>query len=193
METRLHDFERAGLGAAPFRFIGMEEKTYQACHGAPVQPGSSCDYCGTAIRYVCWIKSSDGKQFKVGTDCVHKAGDAGLAKQMKSSPEMRKMRAAKAKAKDDAVSAELAAILANPPAALVAATVQGWVNGNKAPVPALPWFKRSLEWSGAAGRARNLRLIKSILAGKHDAATVAKWTADENAADARAREFGERV
>ena len=28
---------------------------------------------------------------------------------------------------------------------------------------------------------------------KHDAATVAKWDADENAADARAREFGERL
>ncbi len=44
-----HVFERAGLGLAPFRFVGMEEKTFQACPGAPIQAGSSCDYCGTGM------------------------------------------------------------------------------------------------------------------------------------------------
>ena len=78
METSIHKFERAGLGKAPFRYIGMFEKVYQACHGAPIQPGSSCDYCGAGIRYVFQVRSADGKTFKVGCDCIHKVGDAGL-------------------------------------------------------------------------------------------------------------------
>ena len=30
-----HPFERAGLGLAPFRFVGMVEKVYVSCPGAP--------------------------------------------------------------------------------------------------------------------------------------------------------------
>ena len=78
-----HRFELAGLGKAPFRFTGeVSERTYQACPGAPVQPGSSCDYCGTGIRYEFWVASADGKQFKVGCDCIHKTGDRGLIQQI---------------------------------------------------------------------------------------------------------------
>jgi hypothetical protein len=66
----IHPFEAAGLGLAPFRFAGFEIKTYQACHGAPIQPGSSCDYCANAIMNCYWIRSADGKRFKVGCDCV---------------------------------------------------------------------------------------------------------------------------
>lgn len=72
MQAIIHPFEAAGLGLAPFHFDGMSEKTYQACSGAPVQAGGSCDYCGTGIRYCCHIRSSDGKTFIVGTDCVLK-------------------------------------------------------------------------------------------------------------------------
>lgn len=47
--STIHKFELAGLGKAPFHFTGqVSEKTYQACNGAPVQPASTCDYCGTA-------------------------------------------------------------------------------------------------------------------------------------------------
>lgn len=76
--STVHAFEVSGLGKAPFKFVRMTEKVYQACHGAPVQPGSSCDFCGTAIRYEFWIKSSDQKEFKVGCDCVEKTNDLGL-------------------------------------------------------------------------------------------------------------------
>jgi hypothetical protein len=72
--TEVHPFEKAGLGKAPFHCTGMVEKTYQACDGAPVQPGSSCDFCMTAIRYCFLIEGIDGKQFKVGCDCVRKLG-----------------------------------------------------------------------------------------------------------------------
>lgn len=72
----LHPFESAGLGLSPFKFTGMSEAVYQACPGAPVQAAGMCDYCGTCIRYCCHIESQDGRQFKVGTDCVAKLGRA---------------------------------------------------------------------------------------------------------------------
>ena len=76
--TTVHVFERAGLGKAPFRFVSCQKKIYQAFPGAPVQPGSSCDFCGNGIMFEYWIRSSDGKDFKVGCDCVFKTNDAGL-------------------------------------------------------------------------------------------------------------------
>jgi hypothetical protein len=78
VSPKIHVFEKAGLGQAPFKCIGCHVSQYQACGGAPIQPGSSCDYCGTGIVYVFTIASADGKTFKVGCDCVLKTGDAGL-------------------------------------------------------------------------------------------------------------------
>lgn len=75
-----HAFE--SLGAPPYRFVGFEVRKYQACHGAPIQCGGSCDYCGTGIMDTYWFVSSDGKRFKVGSDCVRKSGDAGLYSQI---------------------------------------------------------------------------------------------------------------
>jgi hypothetical protein len=81
--STIHKFELAGLGKAPFHFTGqVSEKTYQACNGAPVQPASTCDYCGTCIRYEFWVKSADKKEFKVGCDCIRKSDDAGLIQQI---------------------------------------------------------------------------------------------------------------
>lgn len=62
----IHVFEAAGLGKAPFRFVAVW-KSY-----------TTCDFCGTGILWNCWILSSDGKSFKVGSECVKRSGDAGL-------------------------------------------------------------------------------------------------------------------
>jgi hypothetical protein len=71
--STIHPFTRAGFGPAPFRCVGMTVERYQACHGAPVQPGTSCDYCGTGIMYAFWIVNADSsRRFKVGCDCVAK-------------------------------------------------------------------------------------------------------------------------
>lgn len=75
MREDIHPFEVAGLGLAPFRFVGMTENVYSAAPGHS-QPGGSCDYCCNGIKYECHIVSSDGKRFKVGTDCVLKLGRA---------------------------------------------------------------------------------------------------------------------
>lgn len=79
--TATHAFEIAGLGLAPFRFVGYERIVFQAVPGdpnCPIQPGTCCDYCFQGISNVYWIRSADGKRFKVGCDCVAKTGDNGL-------------------------------------------------------------------------------------------------------------------
>lgn len=84
VETKpVHKFERAGLGRAPFRVSGFKVCKYQACYGAPVQPGAACSFCGTGIMYVFEITSADKQKFHVGSDCVAKTGDAGLIKQVR--------------------------------------------------------------------------------------------------------------
>ena len=52
-----HRFEKAGLGIAPFRYIGMTTKWYNPCPGSLMgnegcKPGGTCDYCGMGILYV---------------------------------------------------------------------------------------------------------------------------------------------
>jgi hypothetical protein len=78
-----HKFETAGLGRAPFRFVNYYQSKYQACPDAPVQPGTVCDFCWTGIIDVFVIRDADGKEFKVGSTCVDKTGDAGLVNVVK--------------------------------------------------------------------------------------------------------------
>jgi len=68
----IHPWEKAGLGVAPFRFVGMSEKVYVAAPGCPEQPAGTCDYCGNGIRYVYHVESADGRRFGVGCDCIRK-------------------------------------------------------------------------------------------------------------------------
>lgn len=65
---QIHVFEKAGLGAAPYQYLGIEKQS------------TSCQYCGTGILFKFWLRSADGKQFFVGSDCIFKSGDAGLAR-----------------------------------------------------------------------------------------------------------------
>ena len=83
-----HKFERANLGAAPFRFIGMEQKVI--VHPEYTQPAGTCNYCGTGIRYCYWIESADGKRFYVGSDCVGHLGDTKLVAVVMSAERQRK-------------------------------------------------------------------------------------------------------
>jgi hypothetical protein len=116
---RVHKFEAAGLGRAPFRVLRMEVRTYQACPGAPVQVGGSCDYCGTGIKETYIIQDADGKEFKVGNQCVYKTADEGLIKVVETETRKaaREKRAARQEAREleavealteDAVRAALA-------------------------------------------------------------------------------------
>lgn len=94
----IHEFEKAGLGKYPFRLTSVTEKKFCACQGAPVQPGSSCDYCGTAIMYEFWVKSSDNKTFKVGCDCILRLNnDPKLIDEAKSARKLQQKQVRNAK------------------------------------------------------------------------------------------------
>lgn len=96
-----HAFEVAGLGVAPFICVGSTEMVHDNGDGT-TKAGGSCDFCGTGIRTACIIKSADGRQFKVGTDCVKKTGDEGLINMTR-----RAKREAKAAAQRAVFEAEL--------------------------------------------------------------------------------------
>ena len=87
METTIHPFEKAGLGKAPFRYIGIEAQEMQygqrvigSVGGMTVttQAGGTCAYCGHYILNMFNVESADGQRFHVGCDCIHKINDAGL-------------------------------------------------------------------------------------------------------------------
>jgi hypothetical protein len=106
-----HCFEIAGLGRAPFQFIGFQAKTYQACDDAPIQPGGSCAYCGQAIIHCCTIEDADGKRFEVGTTCVNKTGDKGMIRAYKQSVEWREYQREQRHAREEKkIAAGLAAL-----------------------------------------------------------------------------------
>lgn len=86
---KIHVFERAGLGMPPYKYLGMEKRSFQAAPDAPIQPGTCCDYCHTGIHFVFHLRSSDGNKFKVGSDCILKSGDAGLKRVI--SADMKKL------------------------------------------------------------------------------------------------------
>lgn len=68
MTTATNELER-------YVVTGITVEKYQACPGAPIQPGSSCDHCGTGIMYVVQLRNvDDGSTMKVGTTCAEKVG-----------------------------------------------------------------------------------------------------------------------
>lgn len=134
----LHLFERAGMGKAPFRVKGYSKT-----------PGTTCDYCGTPCVYVALIESADGQKWKVGCDCVHKVGDAGLLQHIKNSAAYRQIQREKRVDLDQRKSAELEEILSKLEAsdnAGLRLTAEG--------------YRNRLRWCGMAGRARVLKELR---------------------------------
>lgn len=95
--TTIHKFENAGLGKAPYTFLGIEVKVGPIVTpdggtiGAPGQPMGTCQFCFTGIRDCYYLRSADGREFYVGCDCIKKAGDKGLLRYVKAE-EARKRR-----------------------------------------------------------------------------------------------------
>lgn len=109
-EEKIHKFELAGLGKAPFRCVGLAqipspslaEHNPDAYNNAlrmlPRDYGcGTCNYCGQPIMNCYLINSADGHKFAVGCECVRKTGDAGL---------INKQRALKNKANREKKAAE---------------------------------------------------------------------------------------
>jgi len=88
----MHIFEEAGLGIAPFTYMGLEyqeikygERSLGSVGGVEMttKPGGTCAYCGQYIVNMFKIRGSDGSEFHVGSDCVLKTGDKGLLQPVK--------------------------------------------------------------------------------------------------------------
>lgn len=124
----LHPFEKAGLGKAPFRCVGVSRKVgpiryvgKDGCEvsvGAPGQPMGCCAYCATGIAECYEILSSDGKRFIVGCDCVAKTSAKGsrVLNEVEALVRKRRNEAARERnaIKAQASKAELTALLADP-------------------------------------------------------------------------------
>lgn len=160
-----HAFEIAGLGLAPFRFVGASENVITYPDGRQ-QAGGSCDYCGTGIRTECHVKSSDGKTFKVGCNCIDKVGDTGLLKAYKTSPEYRAKQRALRAIKSAAGLAEFKETIAAGADKLAALPHPMGFTDRKTgfPLTALDYAKWMLQNCGDASRRSVLNRLKAMLA-----------------------------
>jgi hypothetical protein len=109
----VHPFEKAGLGKAPFRYIGIMHQ--EISYGKRVigniggvdivtTPGGTCDACGQYIVDMYRIKSSDGQVSIVGCDCIKKVGYVveALPKFKADLAKLAKTKRAIAKSKEEA-------------------------------------------------------------------------------------------
>lgn len=154
-----HAWEIAGLGSAPYTYIGHTTEHFQACPGAPLQVGGSCDFCGQGISEMYRFRSADGRTFKVGSDCVKRAGDAGLVKMISAdvrrhASELRAARElariAAAVALIDTISDRLAAL----PHPLAWRAAQGGTM--------LEWARWMLDHSGHSGKLSVAKAIERV-------------------------------
>lgn len=161
----IHPFENAGLGQAPFRFVGAVEKrgpfiwqengiTHMV--GAPGQPMGTCAYCGQGIAICCQIESADGKRFEVGSDCVRKTGDARVStdteralREMTKAREGERADAMRERLSTDTALREHLASLPSPTRP-DRDTALGWAD----------WMMRN---SGHSGRMRTTRWLEAHL------------------------------
>lgn len=157
-----HRFEVAGLGLAPFRFVGFSVNVITHPDGS-TQSGGSCDYCGAGIANECQVLSADGKRFKVGCDCIAKVGDEGLLQAFKTSPAVRDHKRKLAAAKAAREFTELSALI--DAAAPVLSTLphpRGFVDRSTGkPLTRLDYVKWYLKACGASGRGKWLRGLKA--------------------------------
>lgn len=106
--STVHPFERRGLGKAPFYYIGVSEKIgpivisnrdgVTTTIGAPGQPMGTCAYCLIGIAECHHVRSSDGKKFTVGCDCIRRVyGDERAPLRSAAEAASRKLRNAAAR------------------------------------------------------------------------------------------------
>lgn len=166
--ARIHPFEKAGLGTAPFRFVRHYRSVFQAIPGdpsCPVQSGSSCDYCANGISEVYVVRSADDLEFKVGCDCIGRvakeaATDADQKLAAAADSARRKANRAKAHAKSAVVKERLEELLATENVRDLLATQPHPKFCSKTLLDHADWM---LTHSGAAGRAKLLKVVLAAL------------------------------
>jgi hypothetical protein len=109
----IHQFEKAGLGKAPFHLVNVESKYFEIPgHPETRKPGASCEFCGRPIAECCIIEDANGKRFHVGNECVKKTGDAGLIDSI--SRNLARLRREKKAALSEELRKECKLLLATP-------------------------------------------------------------------------------
>lgn len=158
--TTQHIFEKAGLGTAPFRVLGIKAPVVMhfAMMDDVVHSGGTCEYCGTAIA-TCWeIMSTDGRRSIIGSDCILKTGDKGLKKVVA------KARAQASKAREVSRIAQLVKdlegdalrdLLASKVHPVTYRAAQG-----ETLLDSVEWF---LAHAGHAGKLKTVRLVAKIV------------------------------
>jgi hypothetical protein len=158
-----HPFEQAGLGKAPFRVLGMFEKVFSPAPGAPSKPGGTCDYCSNGILFCFTIRSVDGKEFVVGSDCVRKTTREGKllteVKKLKTDHD-KKVRKTKADEQRRATIARLDAVLADP---AITEQLQALPHPRFADSTFLSYATWMRQNAGQAGILEVLRLVSKTL------------------------------
>lgn len=125
----VHPFEKAGLGKAPFKYVGqvhqdisygMANIQIQGPNGpicCQTKPGGTCDFCGTYIVDMFRIKSADDKTFIVGSDCLLKTwrdrepGTTPIEGEAKAARDIRESKTKKRHAAEDRRTAKAKADL----------------------------------------------------------------------------------
>ena len=161
-EVDMHVWERAGLGKAPFRCVGVHEELFKMADGS-VKPGGCCAYCSNGIRDVYTIVSADGNRFGVGCDCVRKTRDSGLIKSFKNNPEVRRMNRERREAKDRAITEAFKALVTANEARLRSEFVPGRPRVPGELVSRYDDLLRVWNMCGASGRKRTLRNLTKNL------------------------------
>ena len=179
-QESVHQFETAGLGKAPFRYVGFREvrgpikeldkngRPTGAEIGSPGQPMGTCKFCGQGIAICCEIVSADGKRFIVGSDCVEKTGDAGLRK---VKTDVAKFKAAASKAREEERIADLGRRLIDeaPLRELLASKPhpQKWRRDEgETLLDSVAWFMKN---AGHAGKIKTARMVARLEKGARKA------------------------
>lgn len=167
-----HVFEKAGLGKAPYRYLGITTTSDRAALNAEAKANGEmyttnyctcCDYCYTAINDAYRLESADGKRFKVGCECIKKAGDKGLEKQIdkdrkRVAREKRHAREAKQLAEAEAWCRENSKRLSEIPS-----TNEHGRKRDESLLDQLRWYWKH---AGTSGKLRMYRHAKSLLGGE---------------------------
>lgn len=169
----IHPFQAAGLGLAPFRYIGQVHQ--DIAYGQAVvnsdgfrsgadplittKAGGTCAYCGNGILNMFNVKSADGKTFHVGSDCIAKVGGSALA--AKVAKVVLANRTAQRHAQEAEKIAAAVAALARP-------EVRGALNGRGHPSRPSASLLSYVEWllnkAGTAGKLRAAKIVAEVSA-----------------------------
>jgi hypothetical protein len=159
----IHPFEKAGLGKAPFRYIGQvhQQISYgQAVighiGGVPVttKPGGTCDACGTYIIDMFRIVSADGQKSVVGCDCILKVVQGHSVKeQTQFEADLKALKKAKAKAASERLQFVRGSLAEQPHPSKYLAS-QGKTR--------LDYVRWMFDNAGLSGRVQAAKIVESL-------------------------------